>query len=472
MATINYARSEAPPSPPSQSNASIAISEQDLQQPSSSNGINESLPRSTTGEISPPNSPGSPRKRSKNPFLNSTREFTIYEKVKTVLMAPIAALRLLMIIFVVLLGWIWTYFITIGYSPNPDPELLDLLPMGHCRRLLLAPVRWLARALLWLFGYLWIHEHGCCHCFNPCASRTYPAPVIVCNHVTFVEAVWLVVKFLPCVAGNITSATVPIFRALTPIVVDRESGEGRGAAARMIKQRTLSGIPWSEAEEEALVAAEAAAETEQEKFKVKVKRAAAQARPMKPPYPPLLIFPEGTTTADSFLLQFKAGAFLSGQPVQPVVVKYPYCHYEVVWSCDTPVLTMVWRMLSQVYNCMTVTYLPVYIPSDAEKADPQLYADNVRKVMCEAMQPGTEMTNHTYEDARLLAAAQEAYHSVNPDITTDITYNEVHKWLNLSVEDTKKAHRDLQRGGRQWRRVHQQGGVHHLAQSRPDFDNH
>jgi hypothetical protein len=42
-----------------------------------------------------------------------------------------------------------------------------------------------------------------------------------------------------------------------------------------------------------------------------------------PPRPrPLLLFPEGTTTNGRFLLPFKTGAFLAGQPLQPVVLRY------------------------------------------------------------------------------------------------------------------------------------------------------
>lgn len=37
---------------------------------------------------------------------------------------------------------------------------------------------------------------------------------------------------------------------------------------------------------------------------------------------PLLLFPEGTTTNGRFLLPFKTGAFLAGQPLQPVVIRY------------------------------------------------------------------------------------------------------------------------------------------------------
>lgn len=38
-------------------------------------------------------------------------------------------------------------------------------------------------------------------------------------------------------------------------------------------------------------------------------------------------------------------------------------------------------LLSQFVNHMEVIKLPVYYPSEEEKADPRLYANNVRKLM-------------------------------------------------------------------------------------------
>lgn len=45
-------------------------------------------------------------------------------------------------------------------------------------------------------------------------------------------------------------------------------------------------------------------------------------------YPPILIFPEGTTTNGQCLIDFKRGAFVPGVPVKPVVLKYPSHHYN------------------------------------------------------------------------------------------------------------------------------------------------
>jgi lysophosphatidylcholine acyltransferase/lyso-PAF acetyltransferase len=52
---------------------------------------------------------------------------------------------------------------------------------------------------------------------------------------------------------------------------------------------------------------------------------------------PLLLFPEGTTTNGRYLLPFKTGAFLAGEPLRPVVIRYGevsgLCGCESVWLC-------------------------------------------------------------------------------------------------------------------------------------------
>lgn len=99
------------------------------------------------------------------------------------------------------------------------------------------------------------------------------------------------------------------------------------------------------------------------------------------------------------------------------------------------------RMFFQIYNRMNIHYLPIYVPDDAEKADAQLFADNVRNEMCKAMQacpgfPGTIMTEHAYEDTRLLAKAQKMYKKSNPRVTTAMPYSEIREQHNFSIEQT------------------------------------
>jgi lysophosphatidylcholine acyltransferase/lyso-PAF acetyltransferase len=192
---------------------------------------------------------------------------------------------------------------------------------------------------------MYIHEKGCCtaaalHCTDS------PAPVIVSNHISFIDPAFLFYKFLPCVAGNAGLLEVPIlstiFMAITPIAVDRDTAEGRSRAALNCILRPQSSLPVKNEDYERLDANLADLKNqklpdERRKWlekKNRIERAALDRQKeviagKKPAYPPICIFPEGTTTTCNTLLQFKSGAFLSGQPVQPVVVQYPFCNFEV-----------------------------------------------------------------------------------------------------------------------------------------------
>ncbi|KAJ0978572.1 hypothetical protein J5N97_014046 [Dioscorea zingiberensis] len=89
---------------------------------------------------------------------------------------------------------------------------------------------------------------------------------------------------------------------------------------------------------------------------------------------------EGTTTNGDFLLPFKTGAFLAKAPVLPVILRYPYSRFSPAWDSISGVRHIV-LLLCQFVNYMEVVHLPVYYPSEEEKEDPKLYANNVRKLM-------------------------------------------------------------------------------------------
>ncbi|KAG8493657.1 hypothetical protein CXB51_011014 [Gossypium anomalum] len=96
--------------------------------------------------------------------------------------------------------------------------------------------------------------------------------------------------------------------------------------------------------------------------------------------PKILLFPEGTTTNGDYLISFKTGAFLARAPVVPVILKYPYQRFSPAWESVTGVRHVVF-LLCQFVNHMEVTWLPVYYPSQLEKDDPKLCANNVRRLM-------------------------------------------------------------------------------------------
>ncbi|CAN1163725.1 Lysophospholipid acyltransferase LPEAT1, partial [Linum perenne] len=96
--------------------------------------------------------------------------------------------------------------------------------------------------------------------------------------------------------------------------------------------------------------------------------------------PMMMLFPEGTTTNGDFLLPFKTGGFLAGAPVIPVILRYPYQRFSVAWDSISGVRHVI-LLLCQIVNYLEVIRLPVYYPSQEEKDDPKLYADNIRRLM-------------------------------------------------------------------------------------------
>lgn len=95
----------------------------------------------------------------------------------------------------------------------------------------------------------------------------------------------------------------------------------------------------------------------------------------------LLLFPEGTTSNNKFMLAFKRGAFIAGAPVQPLVLKYgPSKRFSPTWDAMPGGLHIL-LTLTELVHRVTVYQLPLYVPSDEERADPALYANNVREMM-------------------------------------------------------------------------------------------
>eukprot|EP00002_Diphylleia_rotans_P023161 TRINITY_DN4551_c0_g4_i3.p1 TRINITY_DN4551_c0_g4~~TRINITY_DN4551_c0_g4_i3.p1 ORF type:complete len:190 (+),score=30.54 TRINITY_DN4551_c0_g4_i3:611-1180(+) len=100
----------------------------------------------------------------------------------------------------------------------------------------------------------------------------------------------------------------------------------------------------------------------------------------KTKYPPIVIFPEGTTSNGKALIQFRKGAFLGGVPVTPIILKYSFSTTNPSDVC-TNLGPHVIRMILEPSNHLEVTFLPTYYPSEQEREDPILYTANVRSEM-------------------------------------------------------------------------------------------
>ena len=113
--------------------------------------------------------------------------------------------------------------------------------------------------------------------------------------------------------------------------------------------------------------------------------------------PPVMLLPEGSTHNGQSLLKFFSGAFEGGGPMQPVLIKYPYTHFnDAAFLSSLPAHLL--RMLCAPWLRMEVTFLPVYHPSAEEEAEPQLYADNVRATMSEAS--GLPLSSYSAKELR------------------------------------------------------------------------
>uniref|UniRef100_A0A7S4B054 Phospholipid/glycerol acyltransferase domain-containing protein n=1 Tax=Chrysotila carterae TaxID=13221 RepID=A0A7S4B054_CHRCT len=112
---------------------------------------------------------------------------------------------------------------------------------------------------------------------------------------------------------------------------------------------------------------------------------------------PICLLPEGITHNGLTMLKFFPGSFEGGTPVQPVVLSYPF-KYINSHSFLSDVGTHLLKMLLSPYIVLNVRLLPLYVPSEAEKADAALMAEGVRAKMAEAL--GIPLSTYGAKDLR------------------------------------------------------------------------
>ncbi|XP_078158340.1 lysophospholipid acyltransferase LPEAT1-like isoform X2 [Carex rostrata] len=227
----------------------------------------------------------------------------------------------------------------------------DLVHMtGWRRETVVQAGRFCARSMLFVFGFYWIRvEDRSFRNGSMQQSDEVERPgAIVSNHVSYVDILYHMSSFFPSFVAKASVAKLPlvglISKCLGCIYVQRES--------KASDSKGVSG---------------AVTERVQEAHQNKN-------------CPMMLLFPEGTTTNGAYLLPFKSGAFLAKAPVIPVILRYPYKRFSPAWDSMAG-MRHLFLLLCQFVNHMEVIKLPVYCPSEEEKEDPRLYANNVRKLM-------------------------------------------------------------------------------------------
>ncbi|XP_046397002.1 lysophosphatidylcholine acyltransferase isoform X2 [Ischnura elegans] len=294
-----------------------------------------------------------------NPFVHHLELSGAYEKIKTaVLTVALLPLRVLIIAVLLVVAWCIAVIGLFGLSEDD----LQKKPLSGWRRSL-TKVLCLVSKTTYRVGGMKVTLKG------RQATRAEAPILVIAPHSTFLDAVIVYFTGYPSIIVRRESGLNPFIGKLInytqPIYVWRLDPESRQETIREIVQRTTSSVNW----------------------------------------PQVLIFPEGTCTNRTCLITFKHGAFCPGVPVQPVCIRYPNRLDTVTWTWEGPgALKLLWLTLTQIQSTCEIEFLPVYHPSPAEKADPKLYANNVRMVMAKAL--GVPVSDYTYDDCRLMRRAR------------------------------------------------------------------
>ncbi|CAL1540095.1 unnamed protein product [Lymnaea stagnalis] len=294
-----------------------------------------------------------------NPFVHEL-ELSLRDKIQIAVMSvTIAPIRLVLVILLLLLAWPFAA-LAVAFRSEED----KLKPMSGWRLFLRPIVLVLCRGVFFAGGLYWVNVKG-----KQASSKDAPL-LLLAPHSSFLDALPVVFLGLTSVVAKASTEQIMLFGTLTefsqPVLVQREDPNSRLNTIKEIQRRAQSGGQW----------------------------------------PQIIIFPEGTCTNRSCLITFKQGAFYPGVPVQPVCLKYPNRLDTVTWTWEGPgALKQLWLTLCQFYTRCEVEYLPVYHPSEEEKKDPKLFANNVRDAMAKCL--GCPITDHTYDDCRLMSQAEK-----------------------------------------------------------------
>lgn len=285
-----------------------------------------------------------------HPFIHEVK-LTKAQRIRGLILGSVLfPVRVLVAVLCFLLMWPIARLRFVGLSEEERAR-----PVSGWRSWLFhVPVWLLSRGVFFSLGFLWVKVKG------QRASNKEAPVLVVAPHCGFLDMLVLLPTQLPTVVSRSENTSLPVIGALLEfnqsVLVSRKDPQSRKKAVAQLNERLTSDGYW----------------------------------------PQMLMFSEGTTTNGKALLKFKPGAFLAGVPVQPVLLRYPNKVNTVCWTFKGQTwLECLWHTTSQPYTNMTVEYLPVYKPSEEEKNNPSLYADNVQKLMAKAL--GVPATDYVQE---------------------------------------------------------------------------
>lgn len=213
----------------------------------------------------------------------------------------------------------------------------------------------------------------CCRCvgfqnvrvIGEQASRDVAPVIVVAPHSTFLDGMAVFWSGKPFIVSREENKNIPFvgkcIEFAQAIFVKREDKDARINTSEEITRRVTSGEPWGH----------------------------------------FIIFPEGTTSNRKALMTFKTGGFRPGKVVQPLLIKYKNKHDTVSWTWDMQhgYKEIFLYTCCQWNNTAELHFLDPYVPSEEEIKDPKLFAENVRKVMADALE--IPLCDMSFEDIKL-----------------------------------------------------------------------
>ena len=348
-------------------------------------------------------------KRCVSPYENTNDESKCYFLFKTILVGlTLFPIRFILLVTVLIIA---LPFSIIGGSciKNIRPE--NELPLGGCRRCVLLPIRLVCRIIVWCFGYWWIPVEK--DPIPPNHVGIHPS-VVVSNHTSLLDVFYIVYRFFPAFISKASVRKVPwvgcVSAGLSTIFVDRQDPQSKTDCVNRIKCR---------------------AEYNENHPKSNCGCGCDN-------FPPLWVFPEGTTTNGNCLMKFQRGAFVSKKPVFPVILNYTH-------KCRSPSskVNNALLMMLQFYNTMNVIRMAPIVPTDEEINDPMMFAERVRREMADRW--NRPVTKHSYADFFLWESAQKSKLPKRPPVLQDFEVLEVAKYYpSLQLEELKELIRRFQ----------------------------
>lgn len=324
-----------------------------------------------------------------NPFVHKLIWDDPIDKVKTAFLTVfLLPFRVILILLCLVIAWMLATIGLYGLSR----EELKTKPLTGWRRQLRCAAAVMMRTLF-LFGSFHLIRYK-----GELASPKDAPVICVAPHTAFYDSICVILFGPSAVVAKYETASLPFFGKLIdftqPIYVCREDPNSRQSTIKEIIERANSKEDW----------------------------------------PQILIFPEGTCTNRTSLIQFKPGAFYPGVPIQPVLVRYPNKVDTVTWTWEGPdALHLLWRTLTQFHTYCEIEFLPVYHPSEEEKKDPKLYARNVRNLM--ARELGIPISDYTFDDCKMMTFVKNI-NMPYPQFITDIEKLRKELGLNkLNIEE-------------------------------------